>query len=90
VPTKKPRYTITETGDVAQILESLRAAGEPMTSRHLADLVVRGGEARLRELDQARADEQRRRQLREGFLALTADEIDVPALQAAHERGWAH
>lgn len=90
MPTDKPRHTITETGEVAEVLESLRAAGEPTTSRQLAHLIVRGGEARLCELEHTRADERRRRDLRERFLALTPAEIDVTALEAVHEHGWSH
>lgn len=73
---------------MGEVLQRLREAGEPMTSREIADLVVRGGQHRLQEITQVRADEQRRRELREGFLALSSDEIDVPALEAVHARGW--
>lgn len=88
MPTSKPRHTITETGPVKRVLDLLRDAGEPITSQDVATLIVLGGETRLHELAEIRADEQERRELRERFLELSCDEIDVPALHAAHDDGW--
>ncbi|MGI8730971.1 MAG: hypothetical protein ACR2LK_13495 [Solirubrobacteraceae bacterium] len=50
MPTSRPRHSITETPDVAAALEPLRRAlGADAPT--LAELVVRGAEAKLRELE---------------------------------------
>jgi hypothetical protein len=56
VPTSHPRHSITETPALAAALEPLRARlGEQAPT--LAELVLRGAEAKLRELEaQDRAD----------------------------------
>lgn len=50
MPTSHPRHAITETPALAAVLEPLRARLGP-NAPTLAELVVRGAEATLRELD---------------------------------------
>lgn len=92
VPTDKRRYTITETGPVAEALERYRAAGHgAVTNSDVADLVVSGVAAQLRAGEEEQADAERRRVLRERFIqrSRTGEGIDVGALGEARER-WTH
>lgn len=89
VPTTRKRHSITETDDVADMLDRVRVAtgGPP----DLPELVKLGAQAKLRQLDQARADDERRRVLRQRFAerTLTGEGIDVAALREVREHGWA-
>jgi hypothetical protein len=87
VPTTRKRHTITETPVVERALAPLRTRGVPID---LADLVVRGAEARLAELERQRADREGKRALRERFLERTraGHGIDVDAALSVREQGW--
>lgn len=56
----------------------------------LPDLVVRGADMRLRELEEIARSEQERAALRERFLdrSSSAEGVDVEALIDVHEHGW--
>jgi hypothetical protein len=64
VPTSHPRHSITETPALAEVLEPLRARLGPKAPT-LGELVRRGAEVTLRELD---AHERARAQARESFI----------------------
>lgn len=75
---------MTETPRVRTALDALRSRGVEFT---LGDLVVRGAQARLTELEQ----EARRSALRQRLADALADGthgLDPTALQEARERGW--
>lgn len=87
MPTQRKRHSITETDDVAAVLDRVRGAtgGEV----NLPELVKLGGEAKLRQLSEARAQDEHRLQLRRRFAERTLAGIDVDALHEVRERGWA-
>jgi hypothetical protein len=89
MPTSRKRHSITETDEVASVLDRVRA--ETGGSLDLPELVRLGAEAKLRELSAARAADQRRSVLRQRFAerTATAEGIDVDALREVHEQGWA-
>jgi hypothetical protein len=89
VPTTRKRHTITETDDVEQALAPLRAEGARLD---FAELVIRGAQSKLADLQVEREDDARRRALREQFLerTRTGQGIDFEALLGVHERGWIH
>lgn len=70
-----------------EALDRLRSRGIDVD---LPDLVVRGADVRLRELDEMACSEQEQAALRERFLdrSSSAEGIDVGALIDVHERGW--
>jgi hypothetical protein len=78
VPTTKPRYTITDTGDTAALLDIAQRAWPEVTDRRqlLLRLARVGGEA-LRE--QHRSRDARAERQREG-LARARDHVDVEVL----------
>lgn len=88
MPTTRKRHSITETDDVADVLDRVRVATGGLID--LPELVKLGGEAKLRQLDEARADEEHRRELRRQFgeRTLSGEGIDVDALRYVHEHGW--
>jgi hypothetical protein len=88
MPTSRKRHSITETDEVASVLDRVRA--ETGGILDLPELVRLGGEAKLRELSAARAVDQRRAVLRQRFAerTATAEGIDVEALREVHEQGW--
>jgi hypothetical protein len=89
MPTRRKRHSITETDDVAAVLDRVRGAtgGEV----DLPELVKLGGEVKLRQLSEARAQDERRLQLRRRFAerTLVGEGIDIDALHEVRERGWA-
>jgi len=89
VPTSRRRHSLTETDDVAAALNGIRDATGGAVD--IPELVKLGAVVKLQELSAARADSQSRRELRRRFAerTLTGDGIDVDALGAAHDRGWA-
>ncbi len=88
MPTSRKRHSITETDEVASVLDRVRAATGGVLD--LPELVRLGGEAKLRELSAAHAADQRRLVLRRRFgeRTATADGVDVEALREIHEQGW--
>lgn len=91
VPTSRKRHSITETDRVAAVLDQVRAE-DPGGRVDLSELVILGGEEKLRRLREQREDDERRLKLRLEFLerTRTAKGIDVDALIEAHEHGWTH
>lgn len=87
VPTTRKRHSITETPPVQEALDRLRSRGIDVD---LPDLVVRGADVRLRELDEMAWSEQEQAALRERFLdrSSSGEGIDVGVLIDVHERGW--
>ncbi len=74
----------------------MRAALEPLRRRgvkiELGDLVVRGAQERLRELEADRAEEQRKAELRRQLVEQlhTGEGLDVVAAYEVREHGWTH
>jgi hypothetical protein len=89
MPTKHPRHMITETPRVREALEPLRRRGVPV---EYGDLVVRGAEDRLRELDAEEPKEQRDAELRRQLVEQlhTGEGLDVAAAYEVREHGWTH
>ncbi len=87
MPTTRKRHSVTETPPVQAALDQLRSRGIPF---ELGDLVVRGARHRLSEAELGVLDKDRRRELRERFLARSSAETgrDVAAALEVHERGW--
>ena len=87
MPTTRKRHSVTETPPVQAALDQLRLRGIPF---ELGDLVVRGARDRLTDAEHGILDEDRRRQLRQRFLArsASADGVDVTVAFDVHERGW--
>jgi hypothetical protein len=84
MPTSRKRHWITETDDVASVLDRVRA--ETGGVLDLPELVRLGGEAKLQELRAARTADQRRLVLRQRFAerTATAEGIDVDALRKVY------
>jgi hypothetical protein len=82
---------ITETDDVQQALDRLRAL-EPDARVDFGELVVLGARAKTDELERRRLDDQRRAELREEFLERTrsGDGVDWDVLIQVRESGWSH
>jgi hypothetical protein len=89
VPTRHPRHSITETPPVREALDALRHRGERV---RLDDLVIRGAQERLREMEVARAEETRNAELRRQLVEQlrTGEGLDVEAAYEVRERGWTH
>ena len=89
MPTRHRRHSITETPRVRAALEPLRRRGVKI---EWSDLVVRGAEERLRELEEERAEEERRRELRLDLVRRlhTGEGLDVAATYEVRETGWTH
>lgn len=89
MPTTRKRHSITETDRVERALNRLR---EERVSIDLPDLVVRGADEKLRELQGERADDVARAELRERFLerSLSGEGIDAQALLEVRATGWTH
>lgn len=87
VPTTRKRHSITETPPVQEALDRLRSRGVEV---NLPDLVVRGADMRLRELEEVARSKHEQAALRERFLerSSSAEGIDVEALIDVHEHGW--
>jgi hypothetical protein len=82
---------VTETDEVEGALDRVRAA-DPDGKVNLAELVVLGADAKVKELARHRDDDARRAALRESFLdrTRTGAGIDWDALTHVHEHGWVH
>jgi hypothetical protein len=89
MPTRHPRHSITETPRVRAALDPLRRRGVKL---ELGDLVVRGAEQQLRELEEEQAEEERRRELRLDLVRRlrTGEGLDVAAAYEVRETGWTH
>jgi hypothetical protein len=89
VPTEHPRRSVTETPAVRAALNSLRERGERV---RLSDLIIRGANARLHELDAARLSDSRRQQLRDDLVRRlrTGAGLDPDAAHEVRESGWTH
>lgn len=89
MPTRHPRHSITETPRVRAALEPLRRRGVKV---ELGDLVVLGAEERLRRIEEERAEEERRRELRLQLIERlrTGEGLDVAAAYEVRETGWTH
>ncbi|MGI8729387.1 MAG: hypothetical protein ACR2LK_05265 [Solirubrobacteraceae bacterium] len=88
MPTQRKRHTVTETDAVGDTLRQVEA----VTGRRadLGELIVIGGEVKLRRAEQDARDSQARLRLRQRFVerTQTGEGIDTGALQAVHESGW--
>jgi len=89
MPTKHHRHSITETPRVREALEPLRRRGVKF---ELSDLVVRGAEQRLHELEAERVEEERKAELRQRLIERlrTGKGLDVAAAYEVRETGWTH
>jgi hypothetical protein len=89
MPTSHPRHSITETPPVRAALEELRSRGERI---RFGDLVIRGAQARLREIKEERDDEARKLELRKQLVRQlhTGEGLDVEAAYEVREHGWTH
>jgi len=89
MPTRHRRHSIAETPRVREALEPLRRRGVKI---EWSDLVVRGAEQRLRELELDKAEEERRRRLRLDLVRRlhTGEGLDVAAAYEVRETGWTH
>jgi len=89
MPTSHPRHSITETPPVQAALDELRRRGERI---RLGDLVIRGAQARLRELREERHEEARRAELRRDLVRRlhTGEGLDAKAAYEVREHGWTH
>jgi hypothetical protein len=89
VPTTHPRHSITETPTMRAALDELRRCGERI---RFGDLVIRGAQARLRELGDDREEEARRLELRRQLVEQlhTGEGLDVEAAYEVREHGWTH
>lgn len=88
MPTTRPRHTITEVGDVADALATVRSiAGEADIRR----LIVLGADAFVREADERARSEERRALLKKRLLARIAASapVDPDAAREVREHGWA-
>jgi len=88
MPTSRKRHSITETDDVSDVLDRVRLATGGRLD--LPELVKLGGEAKLRQLEEATADDERRRELRRQFgeQTLSGEGIDLDALLYVRDHGW--
>jgi hypothetical protein len=89
MPTRHPRHSITETPLVQAALDELRHRGERI---RFGDLVIRGAQARLRELKEERDEEARRAELRRDLVRRlhTGEGLDAEAAYEVREHGWTH
>ncbi len=89
MPTKRRRHSITETPPVEEALDRLRA--QLGTDRlELGDLVVRGAEAKLAELEnQDERDAELRRRLADRIRAGRSFGGDLDAAEEVRRHGWA-
>lgn len=90
MPTKRKRYIVTETDEVGDVLR--RVADALGTAPDIGELVVLGGEEKLRRVAAERNESRRRLELRQRFLerTRTGHGIDVQALREVREHGWSH
>jgi len=86
MPTKHPRHAITETPEVKAALDALRAQLDGERA-DLAQLVILGAQTQLERL---RAEDERRRALREDLVRrIRSGELDAdPALADEAKRSW--
>ena len=87
MPTARKRHTITETTPVEEALAPLRASG---ISVDLPELVIKGAGVKLYEAREIQANDQRRRFLRERFLARSrrGAGIDLDVALRVREEAW--
>jgi len=87
MPTKLRRHTITETPQVSAALDELRRRGEPVT---LAELVIRGAQAVVEDLDRRAGEDSDPAALRARLAERlrTGDGLDLGAALDARDRGW--
>ena len=88
MPTKHPRHTITETGRVAEVLQLLRG----QCKVDLAELVILGGEEKLRRIEDEREAAERRAELRARLVERSRPGVGIDADAAFEVRdgGWVH
>jgi hypothetical protein len=89
MPTRHPRHSITETPPVREALDALRRRGERV---RLDDLVIRGANERLREMEAEHDANARDVELRQQLIGRmrSGDGVDVKAAYEVRERGWTH
>jgi hypothetical protein len=89
MPTSYPRRTLTETPPVREALDALRRHGERV---RLRDLVIRGADARLREIEAERESEAHKAELRKQLVEQlrTGEHLDPAAAYEVREHGWTH
>jgi hypothetical protein len=89
MPTRHPRHSVTETPPVREALDALRRRGERV---RLDDLVIRGANERLREMEAEHDANARDGELRQQLIGRlrSGDGVDVKAAYEVRERGWTH